>query len=110
MIQVDLLAWQPRASVARDSDKPTIAERAAEFHAANPHVLVEMLRLARERLARGASYQSAKHLWEALRVSLSTNDRGYRLNNSYCSIYARMCIDAEPRLAEVFVLRTRTAR
>jgi hypothetical protein len=87
--------------------RPTIEERAATFHAANPHVLAEMLRLARELLDRGAKYIGAKALWESLRVSLSTTDNEYRLNNSFTSIYARMAIDHEPRLGSVMELRRR---
>ncbi len=103
-----LLSWQPTQPAA-DEHKPTIEERAALFHLANPHVLAEMLRLARLRLDHGATYISAKGLWESLRVSLSSTDSEYRLNNTYCSIYSRMCIDIEPRLGAVMELRRRKA-
>jgi hypothetical protein len=107
---LDLFAWEPSAPTTPKT-KPTIAERVASFHAENPHVLAEMLRLARGQLVRGATYISVKALWEDLRVSLSTGKSdGYRLNNTFTSGYARMCIEHEPRLADVIELRTRRAK
>ena len=44
----------------RAADKPSIDQRWAEFHTANPHVFEELLRLARARLARGETRISVK--------------------------------------------------
>ena len=108
---LDLLAWTaPQPDAVTSKPRPSIAERAASFHAANPHVFSEMLRLARARIDRGDTYVSVKALWEELRVSLSTSGSEYRLNNSYTSTYARMCIAVEPRLASVIELRQRKTK
>lgn len=91
--------------------RPSIADRFETFHTENPHVLAEMLRLARARLDRGETWISVKALWEELRVSLSTNARdGYRLNNSFTALYSRTLLETEPRLQGVIETRRRKAR
>jgi hypothetical protein len=92
--------------------RPSIEQRFADFHAANPHVMVEMLRLARLRLARGATRIGAKDLYEELRRSLFTINFEiagctYKLDNSLCSLYARALLDAEPALVGVIEVRRR---
>lgn len=111
-LELELFAWTA-PQVDAVTSKParlSIADRAASFHIANPHVFTEMLRLARARIDRGDTYVSVKALWEELRVSLSTSGDEYRLNNSWTASYARMCIADEPRLAGVIELRTRKAK
>ncbi len=108
---LDLLAWAPsdRVSVARENrGKPTIDERFAHFHAANPHVLDEMLELARARLDRGETRIGAKALYEELRQSLRVRKFGeWKLNNDFTATYARKLIEAEPRLEGMIELRRR---
>ncbi|MCP4448536.1 MAG: hypothetical protein GY811_24845 [Myxococcales bacterium] len=49
-------------------------------------------------------------LFEYLRVSsLRTSGRDFKLNNSYTSRYARLIVDREPDLADLFELRGRGA-
>ena len=99
----DLFGWRPP-----EVERPkTIDERFAEFHAANPHVAEEMLRLARARLERGERRIGAKALWEELRGSLSTTDPEYSLNNTYTALYARLLLELEPRLINVIEVRRR---
>ena len=90
----------------------TLAERFEAFHAANPHVLAEMLRLARARLGRGETRIGVKALWEELRSTLEVQDGGdaYKLNNNYTALYARKLIEVCPELADAIEIRQRRAR
>lgn len=105
MTQLDLL---PSTAPPRKPTPATLEQRFASFHAKNPHVFAEMLRLARARLDRGETYVSAKALWEELRVSLATEHGEYKLDNSLCALYSRALLAAEPRLDGV--IRTRRRR
>lgn len=105
-----MLAWKPAAATATTASRPTIEERWQSWSVANRHVLVELLRLAREHLSRGARFVSVKKLWEECRVSLSASkDGGHKLNNDFTAAAARWLIDQEPRLAGVMKTRKRTA-
>jgi hypothetical protein len=115
MTQLDLLSFTPAPAKPRAL---TIEERYQLFHAANPHVLAEMQRLARARLDRGETFISVKALWEELRTSLAKRALAYdadfagdyKLNNSYTAFYARELLGVEPRLVGVIETRKRTAR
>jgi predicted kinase len=121
MTQLDLLSFTPAPAKPRAL---TIEERYQLFHAANPQVFAEMLRLARARLDRGEKYISVKALWEELRRSLiqiaqrkeaayegfDALKAAYKLNNSYTALYARELLDIEPRLAGVIETRKRKAK
>lgn len=98
-----------RAPDARDTQTApsSIDARFAEFHKANPHVGVELLRLARARLARGEQRIGTKALFEELRGVLSTQSPDYRLNNSHTSFYSRWLIQQDPRLADAIETRKR---
>ncbi len=99
---------EPGPTVAR---KPTIEERFASWSLANAHVLAELLRLARVRIAEGATFISTKALWEACRVSLSAGkDGGYKLNNDFTAPAARWLIAQDVRLSNVIETRTRKSK
>jgi len=113
------MTWSPPPPKQR----PSIEERFAAFHAANPHVLEEMLRLARARLARGERRIGVKALWEELRRYLFTyahevvgvqhgidEDFGYKLNNSYTSHYADKLVEVDPSLDPFIERRKRRAK
>lgn len=108
---LSLLDWSPRVSAPRENtSRPSIEERFRVFHAANPHVLDEMLRLAREHLDRGATRLGCKALWEQLRESIRVCKLGdWRLDNSLTAMYARALLEAEPRLVGVIEIRRRKA-
>lgn len=113
MTQLDLASWSPPA-VSADAPsraRPSIEERFRAFHAANPHVLEEMLRLARQHVADGATRLGSKQLWEELRLSIRVHRLGeYRLDNSLTSLYARAICEADLTLAPLFELRTRRTK
>ncbi len=108
---LDLLAWAPsdRVSVARENrHRPTIDERFAQFHAANPHVFARMLSIAQQQRASGVRRISAKALWEQLRATLSLESgTRYKLDNSLVSRYADLLLEADPGLSQLIETRRR---
>ena len=86
----------------------SIDERFEVFHKANPHVYAELARLARRLTKKGHKRLGIGMLWEVLRYSaMATQDPtgNFKLNNDYRSRYARMIMDRESDLADVFEVR-----
>lgn len=114
MTQMDMAGWFATPATEPEparKGRPSIEERFATFHAANPHVLEEMRRLALEYANNGMRRIGAKMLWEELRTSIRVLKLGaYRLDNSLTSLYARALIEAEPSLEGVIETRQRRAR
>ena len=117
MTQLDMFvgnhAPKQRERTARRVEKlmrPSIQARFDLFHEKNPHVLVELLRLARARLARGETRVGSKALWEELREWIRVEKAGsWKLDNSLTALYGRALIAAEPALDGVIELRRRKA-
>lgn len=89
---------QGRAATIRDSFE--------EFHRANPHVYDALRRRALR--AQGRGYRPGmKCLFELLRWShgMATSGEEFKLNNNFCSHYARLLMAREPLLAGFFELR-----
>ncbi len=77
------------------------------FHQANPHVYVELVRLAREAKDRGKRV-GIRMLWEILRWNLTViHDAAddFKLNDHYHSRYARLIMKQEADLTGSFELR-----
>lgn len=89
--------------------RPRMERDFVAFHRANPQVLVEVIRLARDLKARGMSQGAIGLLWEELRriYAVPTNrpDGEYRLNDHYRAYYARLAMHRAPDLAGFFELR-----
>jgi hypothetical protein len=89
--------------------KKTIEERFAEFDRAHPEVRVELRRLALELLGEGRRRISIKQLFEVarhnLRASTDVEEGGYRLNNSFTSMYSRVLVEEVPALASLVEMR-----
>jgi hypothetical protein len=101
-------AARPRAVTGK---RASIGQRWEDFLLANPHVMDEMLRLARARLSRGATRIGAKALWEELRESLRVQKLGdWKLDNSLTALASRRLIELEPKLEGVIELRKRKAK
>jgi len=101
-------AARPRPATGK---RPSITERWEEFHAANPHVMDQLMVIALARLERGAKRVGVKALWEECRENLRVKKLGeYRLNNDFTALYARRMIELEPRLEGVIELRKRKAK
>lgn len=112
--QLDMFGTPPAAPKETERAKPepepppepeVTAGAFEAFHAANPHVLAEMLRLAHAQLDKGSKYISAKWLWEDLRSWLRTTGQPYKLNNNLTAAYARKLVELEPRLEGVIRFR-----
>jgi hypothetical protein len=83
-------------------------ERFRRFHAVNPSVYRNLVTLARRALAAGRERIGIKQLWEVLRweYSLAVNSADeFTLNNDFTSRYARLIMDSEPDLAQMFETR-----
>lgn len=87
---------------------PTIEERFAEFHANNPDVYTELVRLARRAKARGHRRMGIELCFGALRWNRfmsTTGEGGFKLNDHFTSRYARLLMAQEPDLADFFETR-----
>ena len=87
------------------SPRLTISEKFQSFHERNPHILELIIEAARRRKDAGMSYISMKGIFEELRIAWNaqTNERPYKLSNSYTAEYARLL---PSDLAPLFVLRS----
>lgn len=109
--QLEMFGAPVAATAPTTPAKPTLAQQWEVFRAANPHVMVEMLRLARARLERGETRIGVKALWEELRESIRVQKLGdWSLNNSFTALAARTLIELDPRLEPVIELRRRKAK
>lgn len=87
--------------------EPSLDERFAAFHDANPQVYIELRRLALDAVRRGSIRLSIGMLYEVARWSAMTTrgDDHWKLDNSYRSRYARLLADSEPELSACFTMR-----
>jgi hypothetical protein len=92
--------------------RPSADRKFEQFHAENPHVLDELVRLAREAITSGRSRLGIKAIWEVCRwnLNLSTTGRPFKLDNSMTAAYARMIMEQHPDLRGVFETRCRRRR
>lgn len=90
-----------------DEAERTLEERFRAFHEANPQVYAELVRLARDLVAKGHSRFGIGLLFEVLRWQrmLATTGDDFKLNNNWRSRYARLIDRNEPDLAGVFETR-----
>ena len=85
----------------------TIEDRFWQFHASNPEIYAELVRLCREARAAGRRKIGIRMLWERLRWTLYI-ERGsdeYKLNDHMTSRYARLIQQQEPELDGIFETR-----
>jgi hypothetical protein len=107
----------PPQSVYDDAPprRRSIEARFREFHAANPQVLGELLKLARRARGRGATKLGIGMLWEVLRWQLTFEtyepaETPFKLNDHYRSRYVRLICEQDPELGRLFELRELRAR
>jgi hypothetical protein len=82
-----------------------------KFHADNPAVYAELVRLAREwRAKRGTERVAIATLYEVMRWMWATSTVGdhFKLNNDWRAFYSRVIMEREPDLAGVFETRRQT--
>lgn len=80
-----------------------------DFHETNPHVYSALVGLARKAKDAGRERIGIRMLWEVMRWEhlLTTVDPSaeWKLNDSYTSRYARLIMECEPDLKDVFETR-----
>lgn len=80
-----------------------------QFHLENPDVYKELVRLAREALKMGHRKIGIGLLWEVMRWNLTIKiiDKrsDFLLNNNYRSRYARLIMEQEEDLRNIFEIR-----
>lgn len=88
---------------------PRMEREFRAFHAANPHVLVEVVRLARDFKARGLTQGAIGLVWEELRrlyaIETTRREGEFRLNDHYRAYYARLAMFRAHDLDGFFELR-----
>jgi hypothetical protein len=89
------------------SPEDTIREAFLRFHAENPHVYMELVKLTHRAKHAGASKIGIGMLFEVLRWrhTMRTGGDDFKLNNNYRSYYARLIMAREPGLGDIFELR-----
>lgn len=92
-------------------DRPTIPERFAAFHAANPVVYRLFRQYAHDAKRAGRTRFSADAIIQRIRwfVSVETNGDEFKINDHFSAHYSRMLIAEEPEFAGFFELRTTRA-
>lgn len=87
-----------------------ITRQFKQFHAENPHVFDELLKLSRDLRSRGFRHYSIKTLFEVVRWhrSLETTGDIFKLNNNYHAYYARLLMRVDEKLDGFF--RTRDSK
>lgn len=91
-------------------DKIELAFR--EFHQDNPEVYYRLTQLAKAWKNNISDKVGIATIYEQLRWQLAMEKRadGYKLNNNYAALYARLIMENEPELAGLFNLRERTTK
>jgi hypothetical protein len=82
-----------------------------DFHAEHPEVYLQLVRLARTWQSNGTAKLGIATLFEVLRWNSHLNPQhtgGYKLNNNYRALYARLIMEQEQDLANLFEIRERT--
>lgn len=82
-----------------------------DFHAEHPEVYTQLVHLARTWQTNGTAKLGIATLFEVLRWNSHLNPGrtgGYKLNNNYRALYARLIMEQEPMLQGIFELRERT--
>lgn len=96
-------------TLATSRDEEGIQREFLRFHAQNPNVYAELVRLARLwRDRHGERRLGIGMLWEVMRWNISFQTRSssvWKLNNNYRSRYARLLMEQEPDLADAFETR-----
>lgn len=110
----------PRAAAASQGDlfaggkggESRLDKEFKEFHAANPHVYLALVRMARAWKARSFPKVGIGMLWEVLRYHEGLRTKGdpnFKLNNNHRSRYARLIMGRELDLKGFFETRTLTS-
>lgn len=89
----------------------TLQEAFDKFHADNPHVYQELVKLARRMKGAGRAKYGINSLSEVLRwhTNLETQGDEFKFNNNLRPFYARLIMEKEADLRGFFEIRERWA-
>lgn len=90
-----------------------IAIKFEEFHKEHPWVYEKLKLMAFQLKLAGVQHYGISGLYEILRYEAllqSKDAEGFKLNNNYSALYARMLAKNEPALRDFFSFRLRNAR
>lgn len=78
-----------------------------KFHKENPRVYQELCSLTQQAYDRGRERIGMRMLFEVVRWNrfLQTTDPQFKLNNNYCSRYARLIMAQNPKFQGIFETR-----
>lgn len=111
--QDDLFTTAVPAIALPPVEDNSIDARFARFHDAHPEVYRQLVALARELVGVGHQRLGIGMLFEVVRwmgMVARDDEEAFALNNVYRSRYARLIMENEPDLAEVFATRELTSR
>ena len=103
------LIFQP---IKPEPPESRIYKRFERFHADNPNVYDNLVRLAREFRRRGSNHNrkmGIAMIYETLRYQYYMNvdsEDEYKLSNDYRACYARLIMDQEFDLQDAFLIRS----
>lgn len=94
-----------------DDDDP-IAQAFWEFHAKNPEIYDEIVKISKQLKDRGREHYGIGAIFEVIRFhrAINTTDTDFKLNNNYRALYARLIMQNEPDLDDFFETRLRIAK
>ncbi len=95
------------------TEEDRIAAKFETFHADNPWVYRRLRELALAVRRAGVHHYGIGGLYETLRYEVFLDARdadGFKLNNNYRALYARMLAQNEPELEDFFKFRQRKPR
>ncbi len=88
----------------------SIEQRFRDFHQANPGVYTELCDMARQLQQRGYRRVGIELLFAAYRwnkmLRTTADEYRFKLNDHFTSRYARLIMETEPDLADMFITRT----
>lgn len=101
------LARLRRRPSAKNTLRPSIAERFATYHRKHPEVYDLLVTFARDVKARGKSSYGMKAIFERARwhYHIEKGDEEFVLNNDFTAHYARLIEAQEPDLMDFFEKR-----
>jgi hypothetical protein len=107
--QMSFAEMQPINVPKKSETKLTMQEQFEQFHTANPWVYDLIVSMARDLHERGRKKIGIAMLIEVMRWQYwrTTNDANsdFKINNNYKSRYARLVIEKNPDLSDMFELR-----
>lgn len=92
--------------------KDPIQEKFEAFHAENPGVYAELVKLALRVRGAGRARYGIATLFEVMRYrrDIQTSGDVFKLNNNFRALYARKIMEENPELDGLFATRTRTSQ